>query len=70
MAGTKIYGKYFNNFNNLRFANDINLIIVSADHFATPQREENKIICLKMNMKKTKVMFINYISDYEIVKRG
>ena len=62
----QIKGEYLNNY---KFDNVIVLMSESKDKLQQMilqlQRESQKV-SLKMNMKKTKVMFNNYILDHEI----
>ena len=65
-AGTKINGKYLS---HLRFADAIILFCNSAKDLQTRIEELNessKMSRLKMNLKKTQVMFNNYINSCSI----
>ena len=64
-AGIKINGKYLS---HLRFADDIILLCNSAKDFQERIEELNessKMSGLKMNLKKTQVMFNNYTILYQ-----
>ena len=64
-TGIQINGEYLN---NIRSANDIVLMSELIDELQQMilqlHRESQKVV-LKMNIKKTKEMFNNYIQDHE-----
>ena len=66
MSGTQINGKYLN---NLQFTN--NIVLLSESTYELQQmilqlHKESQKVGLKMNKKKIKVVFNNYILDHKI----
>ena len=65
-AGIKIAGR---NINNLRYADDTNLIAESKEELKSllmNMKEENKKVGLKLNIQKTKIMASGPITSWEI----
>ena len=65
-AGIKIAGR---NINNLRYANDITLMVQSEEelkNLLTKVKEENEKVGLKLNIQKTKIMASSPIISWQI----
>ena len=65
-AGIKIAGR---NINNLRYADDINLMAESEEELKSllmKVKEESEKIGLKLNIQKTKIMASGSITSWEI----
>ena len=65
-AGTKIAGR---NINNLRYADDITLMVESEEELKSllmKVKEESEKVCLKLNIRKTKIMASGPITSWEI----
>ena len=65
-AGIKIAGR---NINNLRYADDTTLMAESEEElksFLVKMKEESEIVCLKLNIQKTKIMASGLITSWEI----
>ena len=65
-AGIKIAGR---NINNLRYADDTNLMAESEEELKTllKAKEESEKVGLKLNIQKTKIMASSPITSWEIV---
>ena len=64
-AGTRIAGR---NINNLRYADDINLMAESEEElksFLMKVKEESEKVGLKLNIQKTKIMASGPITSWE-----
>ena len=65
-AGIKIAGR---NINNFRYANDITLMAESEEELKrllVKVKVESEKVCLKLNIKKTKIMASSPITSWEI----
>ena len=65
-AGIKIAGR---NINNLRYANDTTLMAESQEELKSllmKVKEESEIVCLKLNIQKTKIMASGPITSWQI----
>ena len=65
-AGIKIDGR---NINNLRYADDTTLMAESEEELKSllmTVKEESKIVGLKLNIQKTKIMISGPITSWEI----
>ena len=61
-AGIKMAGK---NVNNLRYADDITLIVESEELKSLLIKEESEKVGLKLNIQKTKIMASGPITSWE-----
>ena len=62
-AGIKMAGK---NVNNLRYADDITLIVESEELKSLLIKEESEKVGLKLNIQKTKIMASGPITSWQI----
>ena len=64
-TGIKIARK---NINNLRYANDTNLMAQSEElkSLLMKEKEKSEKVCLKLNIQKTKIMASNLITSWQI----
>ena len=65
-AGIKVAGR---NINNLRYADDTNLMAESEEElksFLMKVKEESGKVCLKLNIQKTKIMASSPITSWQI----
>ena len=65
-AGIKIAGR---NINNLRYANDTTFMAESEEELKSllmKVKEESEIVCLKLNIQKTKIMASGPITSWKI----
>ena len=65
-VGIKMGGR---NINNLRYANDTTLMAESQEELKSllmKVKEESEIVCLKLNIQKTKIMAFGPITSWEI----
>ena len=65
-TGIKISGR---NINNLRYADDTTLMAESEEQLKSllmKVKEENEKVCLKLNVRKTKIMASGLITSWQI----
>ena len=69
-AGIKIARR---NINNLRYADDTTLMVESEEElksFLMKVKEESEKVCLKLNIKKTKIMASGPITSWQMRNSG
>ena len=65
-AGIKISGR---NINNLKYADDTTLMVENEEEqksLLMQVKEESEIVCLKLNIQKTKIMVSSPITSWQI----